>query len=138
MDSSVLAKKMLVWEVKQKELNALTEEIKGAVLENKQTQTVGNVRASFSNGRKNYEYSTAVHRDKITTDQLKPFTKIIPASSVVDFRAACKELNIENIPFIQSDPSVSVKLLERPIPDAHPDTIKTKLETLHEPKKEVK
>ena len=111
MDMSTLAAKMLEWEKIKGQLDALTKEIQGAVMEIKTTHNVGNVRATYSQGRKSYEYSTAILRAQITTEQLKPFTKTIPATSVVDFRTACKELKIEDIPFTQPEPSVTVKLL---------------------------
>lgn len=111
MDMSTLAAKMLEWEKIKGQLNALTKEIQGAVMEIKTTQNVGNVRATYSQGRKSYEYSTAILKAQISTEQLKPFTKNIPATSVVDFRTACKELKIEDIPFTQPEASVSVKLL---------------------------
>ena len=50
MNASQLAAKMLDWESKRKELDALEGEIQAAMLELKRTQTVGAVKASYSAG----------------------------------------------------------------------------------------
>ena len=110
MDASELAQAMLRWETVQREADALRSEIEAAVLELGSTQTVGNVKASYSNGRKSYDYRTALSfADEAT---LMPWTKEIPATVSIDYRAACKGLGIEDVPFTQSEPSVSVKLVE--------------------------
>jgi hypothetical protein len=80
MNASELAQAMLLWEQKRRELDMLEAEIKAAVLAIGKTQTVGSVRASYSAGRKSY------------------------------FRSACLGLGIKNVPYMQSGPSVTVKL----------------------------
>ena len=55
MNASELAIAMLNWEQKKNELDALELVIKAAVLEMGNTQTVGNVRATYSGGRKSYD-----------------------------------------------------------------------------------
>lgn len=122
MDMSELAFKMLEWEKTKRELDLLTKEISEVVLEIGQTQTVGNVRATYSQPRKSYDYTMAIHRalqvEKIGNDSLLQFQTVS-----VDYRAACKEFEITDIPVTESDPSVAVKLLpvktHEPIPEQH-------------------
>jgi len=71
-----------------------------------QTQTVGNVRATYSAGRKTYDYQEAMSKLDIPSYALDAFQEI-----KTDWRAACKAFGVEDIPFTQSEPSVSIKLL---------------------------
>jgi len=112
MDASVLAVKMLEWERLKRALDLLAERIQSAVLEIGKTQTVGNARASYSAGRKTYDYQEAadghIHVGEATVSL---FTTIIPQTESVDWRAICKHAGIEDIPFTQSEPKVTLKLL---------------------------
>lgn len=111
MNASELASKMLEWEQKKRELDALTAEIEAAVLEVQQTQTVGNVRATYSGGRKSYDYESAVLSRNNAED-----APVLQAHTVtvlqVQWKAVCDALGIVDIPFTQSEPSVTVKLLK--------------------------
>lgn len=106
IDLSQLAKMMLDWEAYRRHLDEIETAIKDTVLQIGKTQTVGFVRASYSKGRKKYDYQGAVVVADLGNDALVPFEKVS-----TDYRAACKALSIE-VPFTQSDPSVSVKLLK--------------------------
>ena len=109
---SELAARMLEWEETQRKADALKTVIETEVLALGKTQNVGNVRASYSGGRKSYDYRAAVLTYAEPDDgDLEPYTTIIPATVKVDYRAACAGLGIEDVPFTQSEPSVSVKLL---------------------------
>jgi len=114
MDASELAQAMLRWEQVQREADALRAAIEAAVMEIGATQKVGNVTASYSNGRRTYDYRRAIDEagqaGMLVPDALEPFTKIVPATVSVDYRLACKHLGIEDVPFTQSEPSVTVKL----------------------------
>lgn len=105
MNASELAMKMLEWEEKRRDLDELEDEIKSAVLEIGKTQTVGNVRASFFNGKKKFDYETPGRM----ADQM-----IINANihQTVDWRQVCKEADIEPHLEGQGEPAVRVKLLE--------------------------
>ena len=105
MNASLLAEKMLEWENKKRELDLLEEWIKGQVLELEQTQTVGNVRASYSAGRKSYDYEGA-WREEYDHLPASTYQKV-----TYDYRAACKDAAIEVPVKSQSAPSVSLKLL---------------------------
>ncbi|MCP4537714.1 MAG: hypothetical protein GY832_11250 [Chloroflexi bacterium] len=108
MDASKLAMKMLEWETKRRELDELEAKIKTAVLDIAKTQTVGNVRASYRTGSKRYDYQEAADGHPIVSDAtISLFTK-----PVVDWRGICKHAGIDDIPFEQGKPSVSIKLLD--------------------------
>ena len=112
MDASELATVMLEWEALQKQADALAERIKAAVLELGQTQTVGNVRASYSGGRKRYDYKGAVYNYE---DQIGALPEEFWHEHIkldYDYRAMCNELVLGAIPFTESPPSVSLKVLK--------------------------
>jgi hypothetical protein len=104
MDASEIAKEMLRWETMKKELDALTSIIQEEVLQMGKTQTVGNVRATYSAGRKTYDYHTA-------GAQADPEVWERHAIKSYDWKAICETAGITDIPFTQSEPNVSVKLI---------------------------
>jgi hypothetical protein len=110
IDLSNLAFLMLKWEQQRRALDELEQGIKDTVLALGQTQTVGNVRASYSGGRKTYNYQAAVEsyhdsHPEEAEDAMDKFGKM-----TYDYRAVCKELLIEP-GFTESPPSVSLKLM---------------------------
>ena len=112
MDATELAEKMLYWERAQRKADALAAEIQAAVLEIGKTQTVGNTRASYSAGRKSYDYQAAADGHKWVSEvTVFLFTTIVPQTENVDWRGICQHVGIEDIPYTQSAPSVTVKLL---------------------------
>lgn len=112
MNASELAVEMLKWERLKKRLGTLTEQIQAAVLDTEVTQTVGNVRASYSRGRKKYDYQEAADGHKMVSKAtIGLFTEFIPGTIRINWRNICKHVGIEDIPFTQAEPSVSVKLL---------------------------
>lgn len=104
IDHRALAELMLDWEEATKIQQSIEEKIKTTVLALGKTQTVGNVRATYSKGRKTYDYETAGRTAP------KP---IIDANTEpkTDWRSVCKDAGIEAPVASQSDPSVYVKLL---------------------------
>jgi hypothetical protein len=104
MNATELAHKMLEWQEVQARADLLKMEIEAAVLELGKTQTVGNVRATYSAGRKTYDYEEA-WRDEYDHLPAAIFQRV-----TYDYRAACTEASIADIPFTQSAPSVSLKL----------------------------
>ncbi len=108
MDAKQLAIKMLEYSDAQAAADELRAEIEAAVLELQKSQTVGNVKATYYKGRKSYRYAEAWEQDgEASGVDLELFTKVS-----YDYRGACKEAGIEDVPFSQSDPSVSVKLID--------------------------
>lgn len=103
MDKSELTAKMLEWEAQKKVLDALEDVIKHAVMTLEETFIAGNVRATFSGGRKTYDYESAGKTapqeviDKFTTPK-------------VDWRLVCEEAKFDAVPFTVSNPSVTIKL----------------------------
>ena len=59
VDVTELAHKMLEWQEAQARADLLKMDIEAAVLQIGKTQTVGNVRATYSAGRKSYDYTEA-------------------------------------------------------------------------------
>lgn len=116
MNSSELAASMLKWEKDRRELDILEADIKAAVLRLGGTQTVGSVRASYSRGRKSYDY-VAVYNDVISTGSADDVVKlqalrIEHSATKTNWRAVCKSAGIDDVPFTQGDPSVSLKLID--------------------------
>jgi hypothetical protein len=108
MNESELAGLMLEWERVQAVADALKAEIEAAVLAIGKTVKAGNVAASYSAGRKSYDYRAPLAEyDEVA---LLPWTEEVPATVKIDYRAACKGLGIEDVPFKQSPPSVTVKV----------------------------
>lgn len=112
MNASELARLMLYWEDQKKGLTRTEERIKEAVLELGETVDTGNVRASYSKGRRKFDYLQAVaEQPKLAEADVTKFTTVIPQTEKVDWKAVCKHFGIKDIPFTQSEPGVTVKLL---------------------------
>jgi len=112
IDMSNLARMMLEWEMLQRRAVALQATIEATVMQIGKTQTVGNVRASYSGGRKSYNYSEgAMLCPMVNQSVIKEFT--ITPEPRTDWRKVCEHAGVErdDIPFTQSEPSVTVKLL---------------------------
>lgn len=113
VDMSHLAQRMLEWEQKRRELDDLEAIIQASVLSLGKTQVVGNVRATFSAGRKQYDYEAGA-----STWAGDPWAfetaKADNTKEVTDWRWVCQALGIDesNIPFKQGEPSVKLKLSE--------------------------
>jgi len=122
MDASQLALKMLDWETKRKELDALGAEITDAVLAIGKTQTVGNVRASYSDGRRTFDHEYPVQMERRRAlaedngDALKEIDYFIAANTVVvsstSWRVVREALKLEPLCTGKSSPSVTLKLVE--------------------------
>lgn len=109
MDASELAQAMLRWEQAKAELDKIETEIKSVVFVLGKTQTVGNVKATYSKGRKTYRYEEAAHDHMMVSDvTLAMFST---TETKVDWRKLCKHVGIDDVPFTQGGPSVSVKLV---------------------------
>ena len=121
MNATELATKMLEWETTQRSADMLRAEIEAAVLVVGKTQTVGNVRATFSAGRRTFDYRAAVDNAEaaglLEPGSLAPFESdkvdyfefvrgaiqdgildsryLTPfTETMIDYTAAAKELNL--------------------------------------------
>lgn len=129
MNASELAEKMLLWEKNKKELDSLEDEIKTAVLELKSTQNVGNVSASYSNGRRELDYETPGKLAPVEIIQKNTtVNKVVDWNTVatlidpeiieectheterVNWSNVCKDAKIEPAVVKEGTPSVSIKL----------------------------
>lgn len=116
VDKSELARLMLDWERKKKELDFIEESIKQDVLALAKTQDVGNVRATYSGGRNKYDYRRVAVRT-FTPEELADYTEhipeqVIPAHDEIDYMKACKDNKVEPDLVEAGTPSVKVKLLK--------------------------
>ena len=110
MTARELAEAMLQWGELREKLDALEQVISAEVLKLEKTQTVGNVRATFSGGRTQWDYEAAV-LDKLgddAYDKAKSFQKV-----TVDWKRMCDDLRIDSESYIKSasGPSVTVKFM---------------------------
>ena len=137
MDNSQLATLMLDWEITQRKADELAAQIKAAVLTLGKTQVVGNVRASFSAGRRTFDYRAAVLNAEANgllepgslapweVEKVDYFEAVVSAvqdgildsryltqftSTEIDWAAAAKGLNLEAPVTGQTVPSVTLKL----------------------------
>jgi hypothetical protein len=107
MNPAELAQAMLDYGKLRAELESLGDAIKSTILAIGETQTVGNVKATFRKGRKSYDYEGAQDAwpqevvDRHTTETLVVKT---------DWKAACKEQGLE-APYTEGEPSVKIKLV---------------------------
>ena len=110
MNASELAIKMLEWEEAQRKANELAAEIETAVTEIGKTQTVGNVRVTYSKGRGKYDYEQAWQYHGMKTDvDIEDYKKV-----TYDYTSACKDGKIVMDAFYHntSGPSATIKLLD--------------------------
>jgi len=137
MDQSLLARTMLEWEATQRKADELAAQIKTAVLAIGKTQVVGNVRATFSAGRRTFDYETAI-ANAIETGVIGPsdleawendnvdWFEVVQGAlqngildgeyltpytkTVIDYAAAAKGLGLEAPVASQAEPTVTLKL----------------------------
>jgi hypothetical protein len=110
MNPRELAQKMLQWEVMQIAADKLAAEIEAAVLELGKTQTVGNVRASYSKGRTAYDYETpaqaAEKAGSLPDGAIEANTK-----TVINWRGVCADADIDPVMAGVRRPSVKLKFV---------------------------
>ena len=106
MNDSELAKLMLEWEERQADADALAATIKEEILQRGESFTVGNVRATYSNPRRKYNYDVAWF-DFNAAEPGPKFRK-----ETIDFKAACEDQNIDMEKYftITGKPSVRLKI----------------------------
>lgn len=137
MDNSQLAALMLEWEATQRKADELAAKIKAAVLDIGKTQVVGNVRATFSAGRRTFDYRAAIDAAE-AAGQLEPgslapweservdWFEVVQGAlqdgildsgyltpytdTVIDYAAAVKGLGLKAPVASQAEPSVTLKL----------------------------
>jgi len=111
MDMSEFATMALEWEKAQRKADELAAVLEAATLELGKTQTVGNVRVTFSNPRKKYDYREAAEGHPMVSDATISLFSTVP-DPVIDWRGICKHAGIDDIPFtLNGEPSARIKLL---------------------------
>lgn len=113
VDMSQLAARMLTWEQMQLRANELRAVIEATVMRIGETQTVGNTRATYSSGRKTYDYAMAAMMCPRLKDSIAQQFTVTPEPQT-DWRKICEHVGVDkaSIPFTQTEPSVTVKLLK--------------------------
>jgi len=106
LNPSTLAALMLQWETKKRKLDAIEDQIVGAVIAIGQSKTVGNVVASYSKGRREYDYETPA-KAVASDDQVALFARV-----TTDWKGLCELLAVNPDIVKQSPPSVTVKIKE--------------------------
>ena len=129
MDASQLALKMLEAEKLNKQIKDIEAEITAAVLELKDSQKVGNVKAAYTNGRRELDWQAPALNapadviERFTTetesidwqkvcevaevqqDIIDEFTRV---DKSVDYAGICKELKLEPEVIKEGTPSVKI------------------------------
>jgi hypothetical protein len=116
IDPVQLAKDMLEWREKRTELDVIEDRIKQAVLELGKTQTVGDVRATYSAGRRTFGYQRAV--DDYISRAPHPLQSLAAdvelhthTTTAVDYKALCELWKVEAPVVKQGTPSVDIKFV---------------------------
>ena len=107
MNQSELAAKILRWEELNTVIGRLAKEIEEEVLSLGKTQDVGNIRVTYSKGRRSFDYKAAGSREDEET--IKKYTKTT-VSVTTNWKKMCDELRITDIPFTQGNPSAKIKI----------------------------
>jgi hypothetical protein len=107
VNKSRLARLMLDWEELRRSMDSIEEEIKRDVLQLGKTQVVGNVRATYNNPRKTYDYEGSAEKeiDNVTLESLKLEHKKV----VYDWKEMCNVMDVE-VSYTEGQPSVTLKL----------------------------
>ena len=108
VDKSQLARLMLEWEELRREMDTIETEIKQSVLQIGKTQVVGNVRATYNNPRKKYDYEGSAVK-KIGHGKALEGLKLDHRKVTYDWKAICEEVDVE-VSYTEGEPSVTLKL----------------------------
>lgn len=106
-----LEEKMIKWRAAMAEIQSLEEEIKAEVIALGKTFDVGNIRASYTAGRRTFDYETPCA--SLPQEVLDAYTVTVPPveeRKYVDYTALCKGEGIEPVVKSQTSPSVTLKL----------------------------
>ncbi len=112
---SMLARLMLEWETKRQDLDDLEDAIKDLVLHLGETQTTGNVRATYNNPRNSYDYEGPC---RLVLEDEEPGGRVNSAilehtKMVTSWKSVCEAAKIEPIVTPGTGPgSVTLKLLK--------------------------
>lgn len=112
MDRSVLARIMLEYEDKYRQLKEMESAIESAILQLGETQIVGNVHAKYSKGRKSYKYKEAVEAHDVPQHIIDKHTT---TREYYSWSKICEDAGIDkdSIDYEVGDPKVSIKVKEK-------------------------
>lgn len=111
IDRSALARHILKYEEKYRELKEMERAIEQAILQIGETQIVGNVEAKYRKGRVKRDYQKAVE-DNYVPDYIKEKHKTV--KEYYSWKKICEEAEIDEdlIPSEVGEPSVSITVKE--------------------------
>ena len=137
MNASNLAQLMLDYEAMQRRADELRKDIETIVIAIGKTQTVGNVRATYTAGRRTFDYEAAVNQAEqagtLSPGSLAPWEILdIDYFAVVESAVACGLLSgeyLDTYTAIKIDYASAAKGLglEAPIIDQKPASVTVKL-----------
>jgi len=111
VDKSALARLMLEYEDKHRQLKEMEKAIEDMIFRLKETQIVGNVEAKYRKGRKSYKYKEAVEAHDVPQHIINKHTT---TREYYSWSKICKDAGIDKdeIECQVGDPSVSIKVKE--------------------------
>ena len=99
-----LEEKLKTYRALKMQADDLLAEIKEEIIEQKSDVKTDGVSAIYRTGRKTYKYDVA-GREHADEDTIKKHT-----SEKIDWKAVCKDAGLVNIPFVEGEPSVAIKI----------------------------
>ena len=105
VDRSKLAMLMLRWEHVKRDLDDMARKIEAQVLALGETVVTGNVRATYSKGRRVFDYKGV--EPHVDEDLIELYTETVERT---DWRAVCKAAGFEPEVLSEGSPSVRVKV----------------------------
>ena len=108
MDNRTFIEKCLKWQELMEEAAEIAKELEAETLKLGKTQTVGDVRVTFSKGRGSYNYETAWMDSSNGEEPPEQYGEM-----KWDYRKACADYGIDTKPYYAhtSGPSAKIKLL---------------------------
>ena len=113
INKNELAGLMLEWAEVKNHLAFIQERITTSVLELGETVLAGNVRATYNQGKRSWDYKQGVKMfmpaDNALDEAILQRTKVV---RTVDWKGICHDENIEkdDIPYTQAAPSVTMRI----------------------------
>jgi hypothetical protein len=111
MSARELAEAMLDYGELIEKAKTLAKTIRDAVLKLEKTQTVGNVRASYSKGRGSYNYEEAANENEL---DLTEYQKVV-TTTVTRYIDACKDAKLDMNTYYtppSGGPKVTLKIID--------------------------
>lgn len=108
MDANEVAKLMLDWGDLKDKMDAIEKQVSDYILaqETPKTIVVGRIRATYSQGRRTFDYPAACK--DVPPEVIEKHTRI---EEVTDWPEIAREFDLK-VPYTQADPKVTLKISE--------------------------